>query len=654
MSLLYSAKELRLLKPGVKTFLQKSFSIDGHSLRPSNIDHIVGKVYEDLERISNQLAPDYFWTAMGDTPNSFSGAAESFIGVNTGETALEYKTLKYDNATETLYGTGETLNLGSNAKGILKLQFSTVGNIDYKADLPILSGGIEKARFKQTTGFLGLGTTTPTEYLHSSGGIRVGTATNANSGTFQWNGTNFQGHNGSGWVNLDITDHTLLSNIGSNTHAQIDSHISSTANPHGVTAAQVGNTTAQWNANSIEGNLTNVGVLGAGQDGQALVWDNATSRFITATVSSPSIYTSNDTIGSGRVATITDTLTFDGGTVNMLLPAGDALRVSHVPFTPSAKLHVRADGSLTGIGRFWNSSGFAVLDILDNRNVLIGEFGLGTGNFIVGNGSLVSSEKISFQNRTLVKGADTLPTSTAFEIYDGDTVPSSLWDFRNNGDVYLGKNSDFNLASNLLSFTTTGTSAYDAITVNTFNGSYFKYQNRGGVVIKSQGSNNAITVRNTADTLDTFEVFSSGGGDWDCVNSDIRLGNFTNNDYVNIDNNGLYGVIGGVTHHEIGLLNTNSWTAFFTQGFTANSYFAVGSNGRVFTEEISLRGDTLVGNTADKVGFMGTAPIVQVTTGVAAATFTANTSGIADDTATFDGYTIGQVVKALRNYGLLA
>lgn len=57
---------------------------------------------------------------------------------------------------------------------------------------------------------------------------------------------------------------------------------------------------------------------------------------------------------------------------------------------------------------------------------------------------------------------------------------------------------------------------------------------------------------------------------------------------------------------------------------------------------------------SQKIGLWNATPIVQPTTGIAAATFAANTSGIVNDTATFDGYTIGQVVKALRNTGLLA
>lgn len=58
--------------------------------------------------------------------------------------------------------------------------------------------------------------------------------------------------------------------------------------------------------------------------------------------------------------------------------------------------------------------------------------------------------------------------------------------------------------------------------------------------------------------------------------------------------------------------------------------------------------------TTQKLGFWNAAPIAQPTVAIAAAAFVANTSAIANDTATFDGYTIGQVVKALRNEGLLA
>lgn len=56
----------------------------------------------------------------------------------------------------------------------------------------------------------------------------------------------------------------------------------------------------------------------------------------------------------------------------------------------------------------------------------------------------------------------------------------------------------------------------------------------------------------------------------------------------------------------------------------------------------------------NKIGLFAAAPVAQATTGGAASTFAANTSLIANDTATWDGYTIGQIVKALRNIGILA
>jgi hypothetical protein len=58
--------------------------------------------------------------------------------------------------------------------------------------------------------------------------------------------------------------------------------------------------------------------------------------------------------------------------------------------------------------------------------------------------------------------------------------------------------------------------------------------------------------------------------------------------------------------------------------------------------------------TNQKIGFWNATPIVQPTTSVAAATLTGGGGATITDTDTFDGYTLKQIVKALRNSGLLA
>lgn len=51
---------------------------------------------------------------------------------------------------------------------------------------------------------LGVGTSSPTEKVDINGGIRIGASTgDNNAGTIRWDGSNFQGNDGSGWVNLD-------------------------------------------------------------------------------------------------------------------------------------------------------------------------------------------------------------------------------------------------------------------------------------------------------------------------------------------------------------------------------------------------------------------------------------------------------------------
>lgn len=56
---------------------------------------------------------------------------------------------------------------------------------------------------------------------------------------------------------------------------------------------------------------------------------------------------------------------------------------------------------------------------------------------------------------------------------------------------------------------------------------------------------------------------------------------------------------------------------------------------------------------APMLGLFGAAPVLQPTTSHAAASFTANSGTAVNDASTFDGYTIKQVVKALRDLGVL-
>jgi len=59
-------------------------------------------------------------------------------------------------------------------------------------------------------------------------------------------------------------------------------------------------------------------------------------------------------------------------------------------------------------------------------------------------------------------------------------------------------------------------------------------------------------------------------------------------------------------------------------------------------------------NAAEKLGFWNTIPVVQPTTAIADSAFAAGGGTAVTDTHTFDGYTLKQVVKALRTIGLLA
>ncbi len=119
---------------------------------------------------------------------------------------------------------------------------------------------------------------------------------------------------------------------------------------------------------------------------------------------------------------------------------------------------------------------------------------------------------------------------------------------------------------------------------------------------------------------------------------------------------------GDYTAMRIAITNTNSASTsrLFNLLVGGTSVFSVDTAGGThFGEGANLIFGTTTGTkigtaTSQKLSLWNATPDVQPTTAITAAAFTANTSGIVDDTATFGGYTIGQIVAALKRIGALA
>lgn len=97
---------------------------------------------------------------------------------------------------------------------------------------------------------------------------------------------------------------------------------------------------------------------------------------------------------------------------------------------------------------------------------------------------------------------------------------------------------------------------------------------------------------------------------------------------------------------------------------TANISFTAAMKTLLLKGQTSQTGSVLVvedasGNTNlevtvdDKIGFYGVAPVARATTGVAEATFTANSGTAINDNSTFGGYTLQQIAQALQDVGIL-
>ena len=100
-----------------------------------------------------------------------------------------------------------------------------------------------------------------------------------------------------------------------------------------------------------------------------------------------------------------------------------------------------------------------------------------------------------------------------------------------------------------------------------------------------------------------------------------------------------------------------NFTAAYNFGFTENRpmNFSTDSGLQIAITESPLGSPAVVIGTANAaLGFYAAGPVVQATTAVASAVRTAVASTNIQTADTFDGYTMAQVVKILRNVGLMA
>lgn len=113
-------------------------------------------------------------------------------------------------------------------------------------------------------------------------------------------------------------------------------------------------------------------------------------------------------------------------------------------------------------------------------------------------------------------------------------------------------------------------------------------------------------------------------------------------------NGGVFGGWSFTLNGSFPLIVRNSGATQFQIDGSGNVYI----NGSI---DVPTSSGTKIGTaTNQKLGFWNATPVVQPTTAVAAATLVSNLGTILTATDTFDGYTVQQVVKALRNTGLLA
>lgn len=205
-------------------------------------------------------------------------------------------------------------------------------------------------------------------------------------------------------------------------------------------------------------------------------------------------------------------------------------------------------------------------------------------------------------------------------------------------------------------------------TVTTARGGYFRVLNEGsgtigtgyGIHIASAfnpdgtfTNNYGMYISNQASvgSTNSYNLYSAGTTAKNYIDGKLQVGSTQTSARLHIGANTDTTAAGGILFGT----DTNLYRSAANTLMTDDMFV---SAGYTLTDATNIVVGTTTGTkigtaTTQKLGFWNATPVVRPATGGAAATFVANSSAIANDTATFDGYTIGQVVRALRNVGIL-